>query len=228
MTFFHDEEDAPREPLPGLPETLPKGEWVLWQGRPSALALAINAFRLRWVAAYFAIMTIFRVSKFSADSAAPELLTQAILSSFMFFMLAVTLIGVLAFAMSRAALFTITSQRVVLRYGVAVRKYVNAPFETMESAKVKLKSARVGDITLQFSSDTQPPYLHLWPFVRPFKFSRPEPMLRGIPDPKGVAQILARAAYDRAPANIQMELGEARLQESDKKGYGAVNSASAT
>ena len=44
MNLFHDEETGPQEPIPGLPEKLPEGERILWQGSPSARALVIHAF----------------------------------------------------------------------------------------------------------------------------------------------------------------------------------------
>ena len=35
--------------------------------------------------------------------------------------------------------------------------------------------------------------LHLWPHARPWRVSRPEPMLRCVPDAAGVAQLLSQA-----------------------------------
>ena len=141
------------------------------------------------------------------------------------------IIFALAFAISRAAMFTITSERVILRHGFAIRKYVNAPFETMSSAQLKLKSARVGDIALQFNGAVQPPFLHLWPFVKPFTFAKPEPMLRGIRDPQSVAKTLADAAFDRAPDSIQLSSGKAVVGgpvQVSQPGTVGVTAASAT
>jgi len=50
------------EPVRGLPEKLPEGEHILWQGAPDVRALAREALGVRWVAGYFAILTIWRVS----------------------------------------------------------------------------------------------------------------------------------------------------------------------
>jgi hypothetical protein len=207
MKIFHDEEDGPAEPVRGLPEALPEGEHILWQGRPSGFALAINAFRVRWVLAYFIGVTAFRVANLSANGAGSAAFNEVVISSLVFCAGSLALIFILAFAMSRAAVFTITNERVVMRYGVAIRKYVNAPFKIMKSAKLSMKSARVGDIALQVEGPGNPPYLHLWPFTRPFKFSNPQPTLRGLENPQEVAQILARAVFDRSPENIQLELG---------------------
>ena len=230
MSFFHDDDNGdPQEPVIGLPEALPAGEKILWQGQPSTFAIAVNAFRLRWVLAYFAIMTMFRVSKLSADEASTAQLNEAVIGSLIFCAGALLIIYALAFAISRAAMFTITSERVILRHGFAIRKYVNAPFETMHSAQLKLKSARVGDISLQFDSVTQPPFLHLWPFVKPFTFSKPEPMLRGVRDPQNVAKILANAAFDRAPEGVKLGAVKAPSPAHvSEPNMGAVPTASAT
>ena len=209
MTLFHDEEHGPSEPVRGMPDQLPDGETVLWQGRPSATALAFNAFRLRWVIGYFVVMTMYRLANLSTNGAEPSQLTNAVVTSVLFAAAAITLIFGLAYAMSRAAIFTITNQRVVLRYGAAIRKYVNIPFSKMESAQLKRKSVRVGDISFQLTGPGQPPYLHLWPFARPFKYSKPQPMMRGIKEPEQVAELLARAVQNHAPETVQIELAPA-------------------
>ena len=117
----------------------------------------------------------------------------------------VLLILGLSYAMSRAAVFTITSERVVMRFGAAIRKYVNVPYSKMTGAQLKRKGLRVGDISMQLEGK-EPAYLHLWPFVRPFKYSKPQPMMRGIKEPEEVAQILARAVFEHAPDKVRMEL----------------------
>ncbi len=65
----HD--DFAFEPVPGLPERLPEGELILWQGRPDAWALAREALNLNWVAGYFAVLALWRFGTLvDADDAA--------------------------------------------------------------------------------------------------------------------------------------------------------------
>ncbi|MEL6665051.1 MAG: photosynthetic complex putative assembly protein PuhB [Pseudomonadota bacterium] len=207
MRLFHDEEHGPAEPMRGMPEPLPEGERVLWQGSPSALALAINAFRLRWVLGYFVLMTLFRLANSSSNASSSAELSDVLLSSVVFCGIAIVLIFGLSFAMSRAAIFTITNERVILRYGAAIRKYLNIPFSKIKRAQLKRKSARVGDISLLLEVDRGAPgYLHIWPFARPFQYSRPQPMMRGLEEPEMVASVLARAVYECAPDQVQLEL----------------------
>ena len=44
----------------GLPERLPEGETLLWQGRPSWRQLALRAFHVREIAIYFALLLAWR------------------------------------------------------------------------------------------------------------------------------------------------------------------------
>ena len=57
-----DHDDFAFEPIPGLPERLPAGEEMLWQGRPDTAALAREAYGIRWIAGYFALIVLWRAS----------------------------------------------------------------------------------------------------------------------------------------------------------------------
>ena len=48
---------------PGIPAPLPKGEEVLWQGRPDTGALAREAFKIRWIAGASRISSGRRISR---------------------------------------------------------------------------------------------------------------------------------------------------------------------
>ena len=49
-------DDFAVEPIEGLPELLPKGEVILWQGRPNWLRLTIESLNLWWVIGYFGLL----------------------------------------------------------------------------------------------------------------------------------------------------------------------------
>jgi len=42
-------------------------------------------------------------------------------------------------------------------------------------------------------------YMLLWPHARPWRFARPQPMLRSVPDAQAVAAMLAEACSHYAP-----------------------------
>ena len=46
----------------GLPEPLPPGEHILWQGAPDFRSLARNAFHVRAIGAYFGVMLGLRAA----------------------------------------------------------------------------------------------------------------------------------------------------------------------
>ena len=50
------EDDFAVEPIEGLPELLPKGEVILWQGRPNWLQLTIESLNLWWIIGYFGLL----------------------------------------------------------------------------------------------------------------------------------------------------------------------------
>ena len=50
-----------REAIPGLPEHLPAGEYVYWQGAPDWKDLAIHGSHARKLALYFALLLAARI-----------------------------------------------------------------------------------------------------------------------------------------------------------------------
>lgn len=214
MSLFYDEEDGPAEPVAGLPERLPEGEEILWQGRPSALALAIHAFHVRFILAWFIGMTAWRVTAIAAREGTGAEMGEVLAVSAGTGIAAVAIVFGLAFVMARAARFTLTNRRVVMRYGAAIRKYVNIPFARIASADLKRHGRGIGDIALTVEGPGQVGYVHLWPFVRPFRFSRPQPLLRALPEAETVAHLLARAVQADQPETTKVSAGEAASPES--------------
>lgn len=196
------------EPVPGLPEHLPPGEEMLWQGAPRWTVLARRAFHVWKVALYFLLILIWQVvGAVAAGQGLAEMLTGA-LWVLVLAVLAIGALGLLAWAMARATIYTITSRRVVMRFGVALPMIVNFPFAQIRSAELRRHPDDTGDIPLVLSETSRQSYMLLWPHVRPWHFSRPQPMLRAIPDVSKVAEILAgalnrfltRSADDGQPA----------------------------
>ena len=54
------QDDFAFEPVPGLPALPPDGETILWQGRPAGFALAREAYKVNWIAGYFALLVLYR------------------------------------------------------------------------------------------------------------------------------------------------------------------------
>lgn len=197
------------EPVKGLPEVLPQGERMLWQGAPAWWPLAFRALYVRLVLGYFALLVIWSVG---ADLAAGVGFVEALLTAANLVPVVLAAVGLLtlyAWLAHRSTVYTITNRRVVLRYGVALPMTLNLPFAIVESAAVKAYGDGTGDIPLALNQDERVSYFMLWPNVRPWRFAKPQPMLRNVPDADEVAQILARAlaqaAKERGVAGWQVE-----------------------
>jgi hypothetical protein len=190
------------EPVPGLPEDLPEGERILWQGAPRWRALARRAFHVRKLVVYFTLLLGVLIAM---ELAAGGSFGDAMLGAGWLVALAHVSIGLLvllAWAMSRATLYTITNRRVVLRFGVAIPITINLPFRRIAAASLREYPDGTGDIPLTMSSEARLSYLVLWPHARPWHFAPPEPMLRAIPDAARVAGILTAAVPREAAGSV--------------------------
>ncbi len=190
------------EPTVVAPEGMGPGERLLWQGRPRWQSLAVHAFHARKVALYFALLALWRLAEAVAGGAGAGALQEAGLT-LVPGILAVGLLTGLAWASARAADYRITDRRVVLRVGVAVPMTVAVPLPIVDAAALREHRDGSGDIPLRLVAGQRASYVVLWPHVRPWCMTRPEPMLRDIPDPDLAASVLAAALAGRpvpAPA----------------------------
>ena len=198
MTMEHD-----FEPVRGLPATPPAGERILWQGSPTSMAIARRAFHVRGVAIYFAILMAWRAAAHLADGHGPVDTALALLGVLPLALAGLGVLALLGWLNARATVYTITDRRVVMRFGVALPMTVNLPYKKVDAAGLALHGDGTGDITLTLLGSDRIAWLHLWPHVRPWQLSRPQPMLRGLADPQKVAGILGgalQAALAAAPA----------------------------
>jgi hypothetical protein len=190
------------EPIPGLPKPLPAGEKLLWQGAPRWWPLARRIFHLNKVAVYFAALMIWRAgSALTEGQALPNALLQG-LGLLAPALAAVGLLALFAWLYSRTTMFSVTSGRVIMRFGIALPMTVNIPFRLIDNAGLKRYSDGTGDLPLSTGSE-RASYLVMWPFVRSWRIARPEPMLRAVPDADRVAKILAQALAAAADKPIQ-------------------------
>ncbi|MFP4160707.1 MAG: photosynthetic complex putative assembly protein PuhB [Ectothiorhodospira sp.] len=187
----HD--DHAVEPIRGLPELPPRGEHILWQGAPHWGTLAVRAFHVRKVLFYLALLILLRGWY---TWSASQSLTAAIGSTSFLVTLSITAVGLLlllAWLMARATVYTVTDRRIVLRFGVALQMSVNLPYSVIRSASVKLYRDGTGDIPLVLEPPEKVSYIIMWPHVRPWRWMVPQPMLRGVPNGRRVAEILSEA-----------------------------------
>ena len=191
-----DHDDFAFEPLPGLPERPPTGEDILWQGRPSVWALAVEAFGLYWIAGYFVALALWRGSTGFSDGGVGMAFAIG-LPHLALGVLVCAVVWVLAYAQAKSAMYTITSSRVVMRIGAALSVSFNLPFSKIANANLDLRKSGTGTIVLETLGETKISYLVAWPHVRPWTLARTQPALRCIPDAARVARVLTDAAEQR-------------------------------
>mgnify|MGYP001800257147 CR=1 FL=1 len=192
--MHHD--DFKFEPIPGLPEALPEGEEILWQGRPGTWRLAREAWKLNWVLGYFAGLTVWR----SGVSSTTVPLGEAMLHGVPFVVagvLATLIILALAAVQARSTIYTLTNKRVAMRIGAALTMTLNLPYVCIANADVQKRRDGYGTLSFELMGDTRLSYLMSWPHTRPWRFAKTQPALRAIPDVARVAAIFAEAAETR-------------------------------
>jgi len=193
----------------GLPEPLPRGERLLWQGGPDGRRLAVEALHWRKLAIYFAILLAWRAENVLAGGGTP---LQAAVASAWLLPLAVFAIGIaltLATLVRRTTVYTLTDRRVVMRIGIVLTMTLNLPLRQIDAAALRPGRDGHGDIALTLAPGVRIGYVHLWPHARPWQVRWPQPMLRALPHASEVATLLADAlrataiAAARAPgANV--------------------------
>jgi hypothetical protein len=188
MTEYED------EPVEGLPDFLPEGETMVWQGRPTVAAMARRVFFIPHLALYFGLLiaghTVYRLMEgVSAAQVMGTFVWQASLAATV-----LVLLAWLARSYAASVMYTLTSERLVIRSGVALPMMVNIPIEQITAADMRVYRDGTGDIVLTPVADRKLHWVLLWPNVSAW-YSRPiRPLLRGLAEPHRAADAFAAVA----------------------------------
>jgi hypothetical protein len=185
------------EPQLGLPEQLPSGERLLWQGAPDWKRLARERFHLPALAGYFVAILVLRAMYVMSGEGSAADVVMAVVMLLPLVVFALASLAALAWLSARTTVYTITDKRVVMRIGIVLSLTFNLPLRQIESAGLKLHPGGHGNIPLTLSGKDRIAILHLWPHARPWRVTRPEPMLCCVPDAAHVAKVL-HAAWTEA------------------------------
>lgn len=177
----------------GLPEPLPAGERVLWQGSPDWRVLARHVFHVRTLALYFAAILVIRGAFVLSDGGTAAAALKAIGMTLPLVALAIGIALGLAILCARTSVYTITDKRVTMRIGIVLNLTFNLPFKRIAGAGYRQVGNGAGDIPLTLAGTDQIAYLHLWPHARPWRITKAEPMLRCVPQGAEVARVLGQA-----------------------------------
>jgi hypothetical protein len=200
------------EAAPGLPEALPAGEHILWQGSPDWKMLAVDAFHVKRLAIYFSLMIALHAVMIWDGSLGllanlSELSVGAILAS-----IALSLLVLTAWLSASTTMYTITNRRVVMRIGIVLTLTFNLPHRWIKTAQIRDQGEGYGEIALELKGDDRIAYLHLWPHARAWHISQPQPALRCIANAKEVGTLL-HEAWEKRMAEVAAtpDLREARI-----------------
>jgi hypothetical protein len=176
----------------GLPDHLPEGETLLWQGRPKWGSLAVNAFHVRKVAIYFAAIILGQgLWRLAAGKSIAEAL-QAVPVLTGLALAACALLMGLAWLSARTTRYTLTSKRAMMKVGIALPVIINIPYRQVDAVSFAVTGGGTGNLVFKPGGGVRLAYLLLWPHARPWHLSKPQPAFRDIPDVEAVASRLAR------------------------------------
>ena len=177
----------------GLPEPLPAGEKILWQGAPRWTAMAKHVFHMQWLAVYFAMIVGLQIFTVAGNEGGLAASWSSVALAIFLALIGLLLVGLLAYWSATTTMYTLTNRRIVMRVGIVLTVTFNLPYTTLRSADLKLYKDGTGDIPMQIATKDKIAFFHLWPHVRPWRLAKPEPMLRCIPDAKQVAALLTES-----------------------------------
>jgi len=214
MSEHHDDFDF--EPVRGLPQMLPQGERMLWQGAPRWQDLAVHAFHVRKVIWYFAGLTLLAGALRLAEGESLAYAARPFLWLMPMGLVAAALLSGLAYLSARTSVYTITTKRVVMRIGMALPVTLNLPFNQIDGASLRVFANGSGDIPMKVTKKERIAYLLLWPHARPFNFAHPQPSLRCVARADDVANLLASALAGTATAPMPVEATRSRAAKTSQ------------
>ena len=181
------------EPQYGLPERLPADEHIVWQGSPDVRALAASAFHTRKLVFYFGLLVLACAWPALESGADPMALLLSVKWIVPLSLTGLLCVWTLAWMTARTTVYTVTNKRIVMRLGIVLTVTFNLPLKRIAAADVRNLDGSFGDISLALQGDDRIGWVHLWPSVRPWRITKPEPTLRAIPDAASVATALSKA-----------------------------------
>jgi hypothetical protein len=195
------------EAAPGLPEPLPPGEKLLWQGAPLWWQLALHAFHVGKIAVYFVIMLAIQLAYLMEKHAASGEIASALFKSFLSCAVALALLSAVAWFSSKTTIYTITDKRVVMRVGMVLTLTFNLPHKRIAAASIKNFHGNSGDIALSLYPTDRIAWVHLWPHARAWRLTQPEPTLRCLSNADAVGKILLLAwSQEHAAERVASEV----------------------
>ncbi len=188
---------------------LQPGEGLVWQTTPSWRRIVLDVFHLRTVVLYFGLLLVANGVSAKAQHMSRAATLSATWPLVVAMLVALLCIMALAHATWRSIHYTITTDRIVLRYGVALAGTLSIPHRAIATVSLRVRPDHTGDIPLRLRPGHQVSLLKTWPLIRPWRFRAAEPMLRGVPQAGLAATALARSIAAANQAHPTPAMAEA-------------------
>jgi hypothetical protein len=177
--------------IPGIDESLPPGETLLWSGKPTVAGQLRRGLLLRIAGVWLLVA-----------AAVPILQPGTVEGSVAAHVAWVGVVGLLVLGMAagfawlvrRTTVYAVTNRRVVMRIGIALPSVLNIPLEELAGASCRSHGDGSGDIYLPLAHKSDVGWPLLWPHVRPWRVTRATPALRWLEDVEQVSGLLTEAA----------------------------------
>jgi membrane protein YdbS with pleckstrin-like domain len=206
----------------GVPDKLPRGERIMWQGAPNWASLVRHAFHADKIALYFAASIALRLIFNWYDGVPRAEMLAGVSALLIACVLALIIVSLLAWQAVRTTVYTLTTHRVVVRYGMAFPMTLRIPLSRVASANLAARADGTGDIALTPEPGARLAYLMLWPHARAWHVMNPVPTLRSVPDAAQVAQLVGEALQmSTAPLTTRV-VRVPRVAEAQSYGHGGA------
>ena len=119
-------------------------EKILWQGSPNWRTLAVHLCHVRTITIHFALLMLWRIAVAYSDGTSISLALEIAAWLAALCGIVMTIALWFAFLAARTTIYTVTTRRVVLRYGIAFTKAVNVPLRMVKSVGLRMHSNGTG------------------------------------------------------------------------------------
>lgn len=188
------------------PVRLAPDERIVWQGGPTTRALAIRLYHVRFVAVYGIGLTLADAIQARLHGLGHWGAMEAAIPGILTTIGALAIFAMLAWGSARTTRYTLTERRLLMQFGLSLSATLCLPLDRIEGVAVRVRGDGTGDITVRPQANSKLVFIKLWPFVRPWRFGAPEPMLREVPAAGYVGSVLSRMVAASRSEAIQPSL----------------------
>ena len=173
-------------------------EIVLWRGSPCWRSLARTLCHVRGVALYVALVVCGTAIASVVEGATPVQTAATVAPFLLAGLAALGFLYGLAWRIGRTTEYTLTSHRLIMRFGVALPAVLAIPHRGIARAAVAVHGDGTGDLPLIMQPGFRVTLHRVWPHSRPWRFIAPQPMLRSVPNAGQVATLLVNTLAEAA------------------------------